>query len=87
MLLSWLPLAWAPHSLAALIIGILALDLAVQALHVTNQSLILQSGLQHSRLIGAYMMFYAAGSGAGALAPPMCTPWRAGPACACSAAA
>jgi predicted MFS family arabinose efflux permease len=68
MLLSWLPLALAPHSLTALIIGILALDLAVQALHVTNQSMILHSGTQHSRLIGAYMLFYAIGSGAGALA-------------------
>jgi predicted MFS family arabinose efflux permease len=68
MLLSWLPLALAPHSLTALIIGILTLDLAVQALHVTNQSMILCSGTQHSRLIGAYMLFYAIGSGAGALA-------------------
>lgn len=68
MLLSWLPLALAPHSLTALIVGILALDLAVQALHVTNQSMILHSGTQHSRLIGAYMLFYAIGSGTGALA-------------------
>jgi len=68
MLLSWLPLALAPHSLAALIIGILALDLAVQALHVTNQNMILHSATQHSRLIGAYMLFYAIGSGSGALA-------------------
>lgn len=69
MLLSWLPLATAPHSLAALIVGILALDLGVQALHVTNQSLILRSAkTEHSRLIGAYMLFYAVGSGAGALA-------------------
>ncbi len=68
MLLSWLPLALAPHSLTALLIGILTLDLAVQALHVTNQSMILRSGSQHSRLIGAYMLFYAIGSGAGALA-------------------
>jgi predicted MFS family arabinose efflux permease len=68
MLLSWLPLALAPHSLTALIVGILALDLAVQALHVTNQSMILRSGTQHSRLIGDYMLFYAIGSGAGALA-------------------
>jgi predicted MFS family arabinose efflux permease len=68
MLLSWLPLALAPASLAALLIGILALDLAVQALHVTNQSLILRSGTAHSRLIGGYMLFYATGSGAGALA-------------------
>jgi predicted MFS family arabinose efflux permease len=75
MLLSWLPLALAPRSLAALIIGILALDLAVQALHVTNQSLILQSGTQHSRLIGAYMIYYAAGSGAGALAATYVCAW------------
>jgi MFS family permease len=69
MTLSWLPLAMAPHSLAALIIGILALDLGVQALHVTNQSLILRSVAgEHSRLIGAYMMFYAIGSGGGAIA-------------------
>jgi predicted MFS family arabinose efflux permease len=69
MTLSWLPLAMAPHSLAALIIGILALDLGVQALHVTNQSLILRSAAgEHSRLIGAYMMFYAIGSGGGAIA-------------------
>jgi predicted MFS family arabinose efflux permease len=75
MLLSWLPLALAPHSLTALIIGTLTLDLAVQALHVTNQSLILQSGTQHSRLIGAYMMFYAAGSGGGALAATNVYAW------------
>jgi predicted MFS family arabinose efflux permease len=75
MLLSWLPLAWAPHSLTALIIGIMALDLAVQALHVTNQSLILQSTTQHSRVIGAYMMFYAAGSGGGALAATHVYAW------------
>jgi predicted MFS family arabinose efflux permease len=69
MLLCWLPLAWAPTSLAALMAGILALDLGVQALHVTNQSLILQGDAHaHSRLIGAYMMFYALGSGGGALA-------------------
>jgi predicted MFS family arabinose efflux permease len=69
MLLAWLPLALASWSLPALIIGILLLDLGVQALHVTNQSLILRSGAdEHSRLIGAYMMFYAVGSGAGAIA-------------------
>jgi predicted MFS family arabinose efflux permease len=75
MLLSWLPLALAQRSLTALVIGILALDLAVQALHVTNQSLILQSGTQHSRLIGAYMMYYAAGSGGGALAATNVYAW------------
>lgn len=69
MLLSWLPLAFAPHSLAALIGGILLLDLGVQALHVTNQGMILRADSgQHSRLIGAYMLFYTVGSGGGALA-------------------
>jgi predicted MFS family arabinose efflux permease len=69
MLLSWLPLALAPLSLTALILGIVALDLGVQALHVTNQSLILRDAHNaHSRLIGAYMMFYAAGSAGGAIA-------------------
>jgi predicted MFS family arabinose efflux permease len=69
LLLSWLPLAWGMASLAALIAGILMLDLAVQALQVTNQSMIFhgQAG-SHSRLVGCYMMFYAVGSGGGALA-------------------
>ncbi|NVD74869.1 MFS transporter [Duganella sp. BJB488] len=74
ILLAWLPL-WlgargtGPLSLAALVVGILALDLGVQALQVTNQQMIFSgSKAAHSRLVGCYMMFYAAGSGAGALA-------------------
>lgn len=65
---AWLPLAFTPASLVALAAGIVALDLAVQALHVTNQSLVLRAGVAPSRMIGCYMLFYAAGSGAGALA-------------------
>ncbi|NVE00458.1 MFS transporter [Massilia sp. BJB1822] len=69
MLAAWLPLAWGAQSLAALVLGIILLDLAAQALHVTNQSMILSGNNQaHSRLIGGYMLFYAAGSGAGAIA-------------------
>ncbi|MBB3119500.1 MFS transporter [Pseudoduganella violacea] len=69
MLAAWLPLAWGATSLAALVLGIILLDLAAQALHVTNQSMILSGTSQaHSRLIGGYMLFYAAGSGAGAIA-------------------
>jgi predicted MFS family arabinose efflux permease len=69
LLLSWLPLAWGSASLAALIIGILMLDLAVQALQVTNQSMIFRGHAgSHSRLVGCYMMFYAVGSGGGAIA-------------------
>ncbi|MFJ9680762.1 MFS transporter [Streptomyces sp. NPDC101194] len=66
---SWLPLALTRQSLWALAIGAVLLDLAVQAVHVTNQSLIYavrpDAG---SRLIGGYMIFYSVGSATGALA-------------------
>ncbi|MDC8757466.1 MFS transporter [Janthinobacterium sp. hw3] len=69
MLAAWLPLGFARQSLWALLAGIVALDLAGQAIHVTNQSMILRAhGDAHSRLVGCYMLFYALGSGAGALA-------------------
>ncbi|OWY26711.1 MFS transporter [Herbaspirillum robiniae] len=69
LVLSWLPLAFTGASLWALIGGILVLDIGAQMIHVTNQSLILRAHAQaHSRLIGCYMMFYAVGSGGGALA-------------------
>lgn len=67
--LAWLPLAFTEQSLWALVLGVLLLDAAGQALHVINQSLILSSGNPaHSRLISLYMLFYAAGSGLGAFA-------------------
>ncbi|GAA1666965.1 MFS transporter [Kribbella yunnanensis] len=66
---SWLVIAWTPSSLVALAIGAVVLDLAVQAIHVTNQSRIYplrpDAG---SRLIGGYMVFYSLGSGLGAIA-------------------
>ena len=74
ILLAWLPLGLFGMSsgataLAALIVGILALDLGVQALQVTNQSLIFRASSDaHSRLVGCYMLFYAVGSGSGAIA-------------------
>jgi len=68
LLIAWWPLSMLEQSLAALVIGIVLLDLGGQALHVTNQSLILRHGAQaHGRLIAAYMLFYAAGSGLGAI--------------------
>ncbi|MEV8414723.1 MFS transporter [Streptomyces niveus] len=66
---SWLPLAFTRASLWALVVGVILLDLAVQAVHVTNQTLIYalrpDAG---SRLIGGYMVFYSIGSATGALA-------------------
>lgn len=52
----------------ALAAGAILLDLAVQAVHVTSQTLIYplrpDAG---SRLIGGYMIFYSVGSGLGAI--------------------
>ncbi|MFE8916001.1 MFS transporter [Streptomyces globisporus] len=66
---SWLPLAFTRSSLWALVVGVVLLDLAVQAVHVTNQTLIYalhpDAG---SRLIGGYMVFYSIGSATGAIA-------------------
>lgn len=67
--LSWWPTAYAQTSLVALIVGVIVLDFAVQAVHVTNQSLILAARPDaQSRLVGAYMCFYSIGSALGAAA-------------------
>ncbi len=69
LLLSWLPIAFAETSLVLLIIGVIVLDFAVQAVHVTNQSLIFSARPNaHSSLVGAYMCFYSLGSALGAIA-------------------
>lgn len=69
LVLAWWPLSLMEWSLWALVIGIVLLDLGGQALHVTNQSLIFRTRPEaHSRLVGVYMMFYAVGSGLGAIA-------------------
>lgn len=69
LLLAWWPLSLLHSSLWALILGIVLLDLGGQALHVTNQALILRTRPEaNGRLIGLYMLFYAVGSGLGALA-------------------
>ena len=68
LLSAWVPLSLMDYSLWALIIGILLLDLGGQALHVTNQSMIFRTHPEaHSRLVGLYMLFYAVGSGLGAI--------------------
>ena len=69
LLLAWWPLSLMESSLAALVIGIVLLDLGGQALHVTSQSLIFRSRPEaHSRLVGLYMLSYSVGSGLSAMA-------------------
>lgn len=66
---AWLPISLMEWSLWALIAGIVLLDLGGQAVHVLNQSMIFRSSPEtHSRVVGVYMLFYALGSGTGALA-------------------
>jgi predicted MFS family arabinose efflux permease len=67
--LSWLPITFAETSLIALVSGVVLLDFAVQAVHVTNQSLIFAARPDaQSRMVGAYMCFYSVGSALGAAA-------------------
>ncbi|MGP6271045.1 MFS transporter [Pseudomonas paraeruginosa] len=76
LLLSWLPLGLGADTLLALVLGVLLLDLAGQAIHVLNQSLVFAIDPRaHSRLVGCYMLFYAAGSGLGASAGTAMYAW------------
>lgn len=69
LLLSWLPISYTEHSLPSLVAGIILLDLAVQAVHVTNQSMILNLHPEaRSRLTAGYMIFYSIGSATGSIA-------------------
>lgn len=68
LLLAWWPLSLMAWSLWMLVLGIVLLDLGGQALHVTNQSLIFRARPDaHGRLVSLYMLFYATGSGLGAI--------------------
>ncbi len=72
MLAAWFPIAWLDHSLWLLVAGVIMLDLAVQAVHVTNQSLIVATRPEaYSRLIGGYMVFYSVGTACGSIASTM----------------
>lgn len=67
--LSWLPIALLGHSLGLLILGLLLLDGAVQAIHVSNQALIYPTAPDAlSRLTAGYMACYSLGSALGAIA-------------------
>ncbi len=68
LLLSWFPISLVQRSLLLLIVGVLLLDLAVQAVHVTNMSLIFNVRPEaRSRLVACYMVFYSIGSGLGSI--------------------
>ncbi|WP_338831861.1 MFS transporter [Bradyrhizobium sp. 27S5] len=68
MLAGWIPIACLHSSLWLVLAGVVMIDFAVQAVHVTNQSLIVATRPDaSSRLIGAYMVFYSIGSGLGAI--------------------
>ncbi|WP_366296255.1 MFS transporter [Paenibacillus sp. AN1007] len=68
LILSWIPIGLLHTSLWFLILGVILLDLAVQAVHVTNQSLIYQVRPEaQSRLTASYMIFYSIGSAVGSI--------------------
>ncbi|XZG69034.1 MFS transporter [Chitinibacteraceae bacterium HSL-7] len=68
LLLSWGAIAAAPYSISAFILGILVLDLAVQAVHVSNQSVIYARHPDaRSRVTAAYMTCYFIGGASGSL--------------------
>lgn len=69
LLASWGLIRLVESSLWILIVGVIILDFAVQAVHVTNQSMILSVRPEsRSRLTAAYMIFYSVGSATGSIA-------------------
>ncbi|GAA2214455.1 MFS transporter [Nonomuraea monospora] len=65
---SWLLLAQAGWSLWLLAAGVIVLDFAVQAVHVSSQHLLTTARPgRSSSVIGAYMAFYSLGSALGAI--------------------
>jgi predicted MFS family arabinose efflux permease len=76
LLISWLPIGLVRHWLPALVVGLVLLDVAVQAVHVTSQSMIYTIDKHaRSRLVGGYMVFYSIGSAAGSIASTATYAW------------
>ena len=66
---SWIASGQATWSLWLAIVGVIVLDFAVQAVHVSNQTMLtIAHADQTSSAIGAYMIFYSLGSAFGATA-------------------
>ncbi len=65
---SWLLLGRTEPTLLLLVVGVIALDFAVQAVHVTSQQLLTSAHPDRAgSVIGAYMAFYSLGSALGAV--------------------
>jgi len=68
LLLSWAAIWYGHVSVLALIVGILVLDLTVQGVHITNQTVIYRVKPEaRNRLTAGYMTSYFIGGAAGAL--------------------
>ena len=68
LLAAWLPLAWGQHHLWGLVIGVVLLDFAIQACHVTNMSAIYHLAPEaRSRLTAGIMTGNFIGAAAGSL--------------------
>ncbi|MFD4459289.1 MFS transporter [Nocardia sp. NPDC058480] len=65
---SWLLIAQTGPTLALLVVGVVVLDFAVQAVHVSSQHLLTTAHPDRAgSVIGAYMAFYSLGSALGAV--------------------
>ena len=65
---SWLAIAQTSWSLWLVVIGVVVLDFAVQAVHVSNQHLLTMTHPDRtSSVVGGYMIFYSLGSALGAI--------------------
>lgn len=68
LLLAWIPIGLGARHLTAMIVGLVLLDLAVQGLHITNQSQIYRlRPTAGSRITAAYMTVFFAGGVAGSV--------------------
>lgn len=66
---SWALIAWGAHAVVALLVGIVIQDMAIQGVHVTNQSAVYRLRPEaRSRLTAGYMTSYFIGGAAGSLA-------------------
>lgn len=79
LLLSWLAIWFGHTSVLALIIGILVLDLTVQGVHITNQTVIYRIHPDaRNRLTAGYMTSYFIGGAAGSLISASAATWQLG---------